>query len=244
MKMIWSLHTHFLIACRRGNELELQRITQLLWCALIEYGIEIVPDDDEESDSDEVAKDKLKHKNELLKKIVRQEMCHLPGVMICIDNDGDQNVKRSDYEAMLNDPLMIWTHAVGHTESDPLCANTIYANFAFVTDGEPTQNNFNKFVAQWPNTFGFNYYDDDSLSVIEKYQHSIDESTISVGAPYAIRAKFKLWSDHQKFLKVVEFSEILVREGKAELLQKFFDLFLNEEEIKQMKKLLTHDSTL
>lgn len=242
--MSWSIFTDFLIACRRGNELKLQKITQLLWCALIEYGIEIVPDDDEESDNEEVTSAKVKELNELLAKIVHQETQHLPGVVFYVRFDSKKNLNHSDFEELFNDPLMIWTHAVGCGENDLVVGDFIYANFAFVSEGEPSQTDFDKLVSHWPNTFGFNYIEDEYLPAIAEYQHTIDGPTISVGAPYVIRAKFKLYSDHQKFLKAYEFSKLLAHENNLKLLRVFLDSFFNAEEFKNVKKLLVNDFTL
>lgn len=158
--MTWyPSYVQFFIACTRGNELKLQRVAELLYCAFCVYGADITSEYDDRT----------------MPAIIKKE---IPEMTCCKAYPWDETEDRSilkEFKSVMDDPNMIWVHVVTYNENPALEEFTMYTNFELVKEGKATQKDFDRFLERNLGKICFAFVGSGVEEIVNDYYNSLNQ---------------------------------------------------------------------
>lgn len=140
--MTWyPFYVHFFIACPRGNERKLQRITELLYCAFCVYGANIT-DEFEDVVMDE---------------IIQTEMPEAIYFVARPWGDDEFSPIPEEYDFAMKDPELSWVYMVTFSQTEGYEEQTLYTNFELSETAHATQEDFDMFLERNTGKIGHHY---------------------------------------------------------------------------------------
>lgn len=227
--MTWYPHyVQFIIACKRGNELKLQKIAELLHSAFCVYGANI---DDEFEDT-------------VMPEIIKRELKDIPGATSIVfpwgSPEGGKPSIREIFKSTLDDPTMSWIHMVTYNEDPNLEEDTMYSNFELTREGTANQKDFDAFLEKHKGKIGFHFVGSVDGDIVEDYYTKVssdddfDSDILQVGAPFVEVSKIRQWDEFTVYLKVRDFAIKLIKSRNLEGLKLCFEHWSeNQEELRE-----------